>query len=130
MRICTKGGVILVTMVSGGMFFAAATCTADPLFYAVTSKNDFGTLDPLTGTFSYISTLSITVGSEIVGIGFAANGNLYGLDTYPQGLSTLFQFNTNNGAVIEHIFPSGPHAPSVEGNGFGMTGSPNGTLFA
>jgi hypothetical protein len=122
MKIATKVRVILMTMVNGGILFAAATCAADPLFYAVAGGNEFGTLDPLTGNFSYISTLA-TQGGVIAGIGFAADGNLYGLDVYGPSGDFLLKININDGSVTQHSL-------GIGGNGFGMTGSPNGTLFA
>jgi hypothetical protein len=124
-QLVVKAAVILVAILSGGFFFVS-TCAADPLFYAVTSQNDLGTFDPLTGNFAYLSKVSLPGGDNIDGIGFAANGNLYGFDG-----NFLYQFNTNNGAVTQTIFPKPSFGTNVvRGNGFGMTGSPNGSLFA
>ena len=102
------------------LMIAASALAGDPLFYATTSYGDFGTLDPLTGTFSLIAN---TGQMRFVGLGFAADGNLYGLDG-----SLVVEINTNNGNTFTKT-PVG--YPQVDGKvGESMTGSPSGTLYA
>jgi sugar lactone lactonase YvrE len=114
----------LVGLVNVSILFAACACAGDPLFYAVTTANDFGTLDPITGSFSYIGkfTDQFEDPDAICGLGIAADGNLYGMDG-----SLIYKFNTSTGtATLQYPGPGGIKYQY----GVGMTASPDGTLYA
>jgi hypothetical protein len=121
-----SNGICRLLLITIGLviaFFAQLVRADDPLFYAVTGVGEFGTLDPITGTFAPITKLTLIPGSPVVGLGFAADGNLYGI-----GYSGLYEINQNSGAVnVLSISPSGVF---LHPNGLGLTASPNGTLYA
>ncbi len=88
-----------------------STARADPIAYVTGSPNptsptgpgignEFGTIDLATGAFTQIATLSFPGfpgGDSMFGIGFGANGMLYGLDAEPN--ANLWQINTTTGAL-------------------------------
>jgi hypothetical protein len=65
--------------------------------YVTGIGNEFGTLDLATGAFRQIATLNLPAGDLIYGIGFGADGKLYGVDSQPD--ANLWQINTSNGAL-------------------------------
>jgi hypothetical protein len=63
--------------------------------YVAGSGNEFGTLDLTTGNFTYIGTMNLPVDDNLYGMGFAANGKLYGLDS-SLPTSNLYQIDISN----------------------------------
>jgi hypothetical protein len=55
---------------------ASACCVKADEIYLEGQNNDFGLLNPQTGSYTLIGVTSVRIG----GMGFAANGNLYGID--------------------------------------------------
>jgi hypothetical protein len=72
---------------------------ADPVVYVAGTGNEFGTISLTTGTFTPIGTLNVAANDQIFGMGFAADGNLYGVDS--QANSHLFSINTSNAQVTD-----------------------------
>jgi hypothetical protein len=72
---------------------------AGPVVYVTGSENEFGTLDLATGAFNQIATLALPAGDYIYGMGWGANGMLYGVDSDPN--ANLWQINPSNGNVTE-----------------------------
>jgi hypothetical protein len=78
---------------------APQSARADQSVYVTGSSNEFGTLDLATGSFTQIATLALPNGDSIFGMGYGADGKLYGLDSNPD--ANLWQINPSNGAVTE-----------------------------
>lgn len=80
---------------------ALGPCTAEAgsTVYVAGSGDEFGTLDLTTGHFASIGTLDLPGGDTISGMGFGANGNLYGVDS--QTDAHLWQINVNNASVTD-----------------------------
>jgi hypothetical protein len=74
---------------------------ADQSVYVTGSDNEFGTLDLSTGQFNQIAILPIG-NNLIVGMGFAPDGMLYGIGSFP-GVPTseLFRINPTTGATVD-----------------------------
>jgi hypothetical protein len=70
------------------------SANADSIIYVAGQGNEFGTLDLTTGNFNQIGTFNLP-SSNITGMGFGANGSLYGLDS-SQPNANLYQINTTN----------------------------------
>jgi hypothetical protein len=79
--------------------FAPTPARADLSVYVTGSGNEFGTLDLATGSFSLIATLNLPAGDNIYGMGYGANGMLYGVDSQPN--ANLWQINPSNGGLID-----------------------------
>jgi hypothetical protein len=92
---------------------------ADLSVYVTGSGNEFGTLDLTTGAFSQIATLALPAGDAIYGMGFGANGMLYGVDSEPN--ANLWQINPSNGAVTE--------LGAIGQSAAGATSDASGTLY-
>jgi hypothetical protein len=72
---------------------------ADLSVYVTGIGNEFGTLDLATGAFSQIATLKLPAGDLMYGMGFGADGKLYGVDS--QRDANLWQINPSNGALTD-----------------------------
>jgi hypothetical protein len=86
-------GVAALALLLGGAGTAAAS-----MVYVVGSGNEFGTLDLTTGAFTSIGTLNLPAGDSFNGMGFGADGNLYGLDNNLPS-AELYRINTANAQV-------------------------------
>ena len=105
--------------------FPASTYADDPLFYAMTSDYDFGTLDPITGNFTMIAANVFSSPlNEIDGMGFAANGSLYCMAG--AGTGYLYVLNTSSGTATLATQSAVLHG----GNALGFAASPNDALYA
>jgi hypothetical protein len=98
---------------------AAPAAKADPTVYVTGLGNEFGTLDLTTGSFSQIATLALPAGDLIYGMGYGADGNLYGVDSEPD--ANLWEINRYTGDVTL-IGAIGQSAVDA-------TSSANGTLY-
>jgi PEP-CTERM motif len=80
---------------------ALSPCTveAGSTVYIVGSGNEFGTIDLTTGSFTSIGTLNLPTNDAIFGMGFGADGNLYGVDS--QSDAHLWQINIKTAAVTD-----------------------------
>ena len=80
---------------------ALCPCTAEAgsTVYVAGSGEEFGTLNLTTGQFTSIGTLNLPGGDTISGMGFGANGNLYGVDL--QTDAHLWQINVNSASVTD-----------------------------
>lgn len=117
------------------MSIAAQHCEAGslPTVYVVGSGNEFGTLNLSTGTFTSIATLSFPAADtndQLFGLGFGANGQLYGVDSRSDAI--LWQVNTGTGQLTE----VGTIGQSADGAGadaagdfYGLTTDSNANLY-
>lgn len=92
-------GWILALLPALACALAPPGARADTYVYVTGSANEFGTLDLNTGGFSQISTLNLPAGDYIYGMGYGANGMLYGVDSDPT--ANLWQINPNTGVATE-----------------------------
>lgn len=90
---------ILAIMAALGSAVALPSAEAGPTIYVAGTGNEFGTLDLATGAFTPITTLALPVGDLMYGMGFGADGKLYGLDSEPD--SHLWQINTSDGSLTD-----------------------------
>jgi hypothetical protein len=97
-----------------------SSLSAAPIVYVTDLQNDFGTLDLSTGAFTQIGTLNLPAGDAIYGMGFGADGNLYGLDSDPD--ANLWQINPATAAVTE--------VGTTDQSAAGATADAAGTMFA
>lgn len=81
------------------VFVPINSSSAAPTVYVADIQNDFGTLNLSTGAFTQIGTLNLPAGDAIYGMGFGADGNLYGLDSDPN--ANLWQINPATAAVTK-----------------------------
>jgi hypothetical protein len=95
MRDRISGGVLAILLALAGVPASAGNVSV----YVTGSSNEFGTLDLSTGAFSNIATLALPAGDYIYGMGFGADGRLYGVDSEPN--ANLWQINPSTGAVTE-----------------------------
>jgi hypothetical protein len=72
---------------------------ADANVYVTGLNNEFGTLDLTTGAFSQITTLNLPAGDLMFGMGFGADGNLYGVDSQPD--ANLWRINRFDGSLTD-----------------------------
>jgi hypothetical protein len=103
--------------------------SADQTVYAVGSGNEFGTISLSTGAFTQIGTLALPSSDQIWGMGFGADGNLYGMDSLNAALyriSTTDASVTNLGNIGLGEIGVGSDA---SGKFYGLTSSFNSTLF-
>jgi hypothetical protein len=87
----------LIALAAIGLSAATKPSTADAasLVYVAGSGNEFGTIDLTTGSYTNIGTLNLPSGDNIFGMGFGADGKLYGLDgSLPT--SNLYRIDTTN----------------------------------
>jgi hypothetical protein len=80
------------------------TADAGAVVYVAGSGNEFGTLDLTTGAYTNIGTmtgLGDPSSNNMFGMGFGADGNLYGLDSQTSPDSHLWMINTSNAAVTD-----------------------------
>jgi hypothetical protein len=118
MTTCTIKSLLFITL-----FALNLTSTASAQVYVIgdfvqaSTARKFGLLNPKTGAYTFIGTTSVDLG----GLGFAADGNLYGFG-YD---SELYRINTATAALTE----VGNTGVSI-GNGFGMGAAQDGTLYA
>ena len=89
--------VSTLTMVVALWSASAPPAGAGPLVYVTGMANEFGTLDLTTGAFSQIAILNLPAGDAIFGMGYGADGKLYGVDS--QSDANLWQINPANGAL-------------------------------
>jgi hypothetical protein len=71
----------------------AGRAAAD-MVYVATADNEFGTVNLTTGVFTQIGTLSLPANDFIFGMGFGADGNLYGVDSISPN-AELYRINTS-----------------------------------
>jgi hypothetical protein len=90
---------ILLAVGALAVFVPINSLLAAPIVYVADLQDDFGTLDLSTGAFTQIGTLNLPAGDAIYGMGFGADGNLYGLDSDPD--ANLWQINPATAAVTE-----------------------------
>jgi hypothetical protein len=84
-----------------------------------TDGNAFGTLDLTTGVYTNIGTMALPDNDAIDGMGFGADGNLYGVDElFPD--AHLWRINTSTAAVTD-LGPTGQ-------NDYGAGGDANGKM--
>lgn len=93
-RISTLAAIVALCSAVG-----PPSARADLSVYVTGSGNEFGTIDLQTGVFSQITILNLPAGDAIYGMGFGADGMLYGIDSEPT--ANLWQINPSNGAVAE-----------------------------
>jgi hypothetical protein len=79
--------------------FASPPARAGMTVYVTGIGNEFGTLNLSTGAFNQIATLDLPNGDYIYGMGYGANGMLYGLDALPT--ASLYQINPATGALVD-----------------------------
>lgn len=94
--------------------FVTSMAHADATAYSITSANQFGTIDLITGVFTPIG----NTGTRLLGLG-SAGGNVYS-GTFLQ--NTLYQINVSNGSATS----IGQASPLFFYDGFGSTA---GALF-
>jgi hypothetical protein len=83
-------GVLALALLLGGTRPARAA-----MVFVAGSGNEFGTIDLTTGAFTQIGTFSsLPPGVNMFGMGFGADGNLYGLDS--ENPAVLYRINTAN----------------------------------
>jgi len=92
--------------------------------YAATGSGNFGTLNPLTGQFTQIGASGVFGSDHIGGLAFGTGGKLYGLGYNGAGNSELFQISLTTGNAT--LIGTG----GAIGAGYGLTSTPNGTLYA
>ncbi len=92
--------MIVVAVAAAWAMAATPSAKADPTVYVAGSGNEFGTLDLTTGVFTSIGTLNLAAGDNIYGMGFGADGKLYGFDSSLSD-AHLFQINTSNAALTD-----------------------------
>jgi hypothetical protein len=80
-------------MVGGG------TARGESIVYVAGSGNEFGTINLKSGAFTPIGTLALPAGDHIFGMGFASEGNLYGLDSRPD--AHLFRIDTTQAQLTD-----------------------------
>jgi hypothetical protein len=97
-RYSVRGGTLAI-LIAMACAVASPAAKADPIVYVTGLGNEFGTLDLVTGAFSQITTLALPAGDLMYGMGFGADGNLYGVDSQPD--ANLWQINTSNGALTD-----------------------------
>jgi len=102
------------------VFVPIKSLSASPIVYVADLQNDFGTLNLSTGAFSQLGTLNLPAGDYIYGMGFGANGNLYGLDSDVP--ANLWQINPANA--------DGTEVGTIDQGAAGATADAAGTLFA
>jgi hypothetical protein len=90
-------GIVLAVLLA--LASVVAPVAAASSVYVTGFGNEFGTLDLSTGSFSQIATLALPTGDLMFGMGFGANGQLYGVDSQPD--AHLWQINTSNGALTD-----------------------------
>jgi hypothetical protein len=101
-------GIVMALVASAALHVQPAA--AAPVYVAGTG-NEFGTLNLTTGTFSPIGTLALPTGDHFMfGMGFGADGNLYGLDANLAG-AHLWRINTTTAALTD----LGPVGQNVSG---------------
>ena len=88
------GALVVLALLLGGGAGASHAATV----YVAGSANDFGTLNLSTGVFTDIGTLNLPVPERIFGMGFGADGKLYGLDSSSLD-ANLYLINTTNAQV-------------------------------
>ena len=97
MRKLVRVGAVALA-VSLGCAVASPPAGAESV-YVTGIGNEFGTLDLASGSFSQIATLALPDGDFIFGMGFGADGNLYGVDAQPD--AHLWQINPGNGGLTD-----------------------------
>jgi hypothetical protein len=90
-------GVLAAIVLSGAL--SPSTADAGSTVYVAGSGNEFGTIDLTTGNFTSIGTLNLPTNDSIFGMGFGADGNLYGVDS--QADAHLWQINIKTAAVTD-----------------------------
>jgi hypothetical protein len=88
-------GLVALALLVGG----AGTAWAGPVFVAG-SGNEFGTINLTTGMFTSIGTLALPTNDNLFGMGFGADGNLYGLDSQLPN-AHLWRINKANANVTD-----------------------------
>jgi hypothetical protein len=73
---------------------------ADSIIYVAGSSNQFGKLDLTTDVYTNIGTMTLPSGDNIFGMGFGADGRLYGLDSQVPD-AHLWQINTSTAATTD-----------------------------
>ncbi len=96
---CSARGGTLALLLALACAASPPSAEADQYVYVTGSSNEFGTLDLATGAFSQIATLNLPAGDYIYGMGFGANGNLYGVDSQPD--ANLWQINPSTGGLTD-----------------------------
>lgn len=89
----------LVAVVGFAAMAATGMAQAGQVVYVAGGSNEFGTLNLATGAFSQIGTLNLPSGDLMFGMGFGADGNLYGVDS--QSNANLWEINVTNGNVTD-----------------------------
>ena len=97
--VCARGR-ILALIPALACALAPPAAEADTSIYVSGFNNEFGTLDLNTGGFTPIGTFNLPAGDVMYGMGFGANGMLYGVDS-EFGLTgaNLWQINPANADV-------------------------------
>jgi hypothetical protein len=88
----------LVVCLCGCALLGSAGRAAAAMVYVAGSGNEFGTLDLTTGAFTQIGTLNLPAGDNLFGMGFGADGNLYGLDSSTPN-AELYRINITTAQV-------------------------------
>ena len=89
----------LAAIIALGASVTPRTAVASSTVYVAGSGNEFGTLNLTTGAFTSIGTLNLPSGDQIFGMGFGADGNLYGVDN--ESDAQLFRINPTNATVTD-----------------------------
>jgi hypothetical protein len=97
-RFSARGGT-LALLLALACAAAPPAAEADQLVYVTGLNNEFGTLDLATGAFSQISTLALPAGDLMFGMGYGADGNLYGVDSEPD--ANLWKINPFTGGLTD-----------------------------
>jgi hypothetical protein len=90
-------GVLAAIVLSGAL--SPCTAEASSTVYVAGAGDEFGTIDLTTGVFTSIGTLNLPTNDAIFGMGFGADGNLYGVDS--QADAHLWQINIKTAAVTD-----------------------------
>jgi len=117
MRVSPKRGLALAAACLA-MLARSGIAQADLMAYVTTSGGDFGTLDLDSGVYASIG--SVGSPGTIFGMGYGADGQLYGLDS--RGNSHLYRIDTATGA--------GTDLGAIGRSAVGAGADDHGTLFA
>jgi hypothetical protein len=93
-----RGGILSV-LIAVACAVAPPAATAGPLVYVAGFGNEFGTVDLSTGSFGQIATLALPIGDTMDGLGYGADGHLYGVDSQPN--AHLWQIDPSNGGLTD-----------------------------
>jgi hypothetical protein len=117
--------VVALTAIALSAMSSPRSADAGSVVYVAGDSNDFGTINLSTGAFTPVGTLNLP-SSVIYGMGFGADGKLYGLDSQipvpPGSNSHLWQIDTATAGVTD----MGSVGQTTVGAGSG----PDGTMYS